>query len=70
MPAVLNAANEMAVASFLDGGIGFDAISDTIRHCMEVLPAMPADSIEGVLEADRQSRETASRYIASLPSRN
>ncbi|MCU0735828.1 MAG: 1-deoxy-D-xylulose-5-phosphate reductoisomerase [Methylotetracoccus sp.] len=70
MPAVLNAANEMAVASFLDGGIGFDAISDTIRHCMEFLPAVPADSIEGVLEADRRSREAASSYIASLPSRN
>ncbi len=70
MPAILNAANEVAVATFLDGRIGFDVIADTIRSCMERLPAVPADSIEGVLEADRQSRETAFRYIANLPSKN
>lgn len=68
MPTILNAANEVAVATFLDGGIAFDAIAGTIRFCMDQLAAVPADSIERILEADRQSRETATRYIAKLPS--
>lgn len=66
MPAILNAANEMAVASFLDGNIRFTAIPDTISYCMDKVAGTAADSIEIVLEADRAAREAAQRYIATL----
>ncbi len=69
MPTILNAANEAAVAGFLDGRIRFTAIADTIRCCMDRLKAVPADSITCVLDADRQSRETAERYMAGLAGR-
>lgn len=63
-PAILNAANEIAVASFLEGRIRFPAIPATIAHCMEAVPAGAADSIEAVLEADRQARAAAHDFIA------
>jgi 1-deoxy-D-xylulose-5-phosphate reductoisomerase len=51
MPAVLNAANEAAVAAFLDGGIGFNDIPDIIKKTMQSHEKTGADSIEAVLEA-------------------
>ncbi|BBL76726.1 1-deoxy-D-xylulose-5-phosphate reductoisomerase [Methylomagnum ishizawai] len=65
-PAILNAANEIAVASFLEGSIRFPAIPDTIAYCMDTLPAGAADSIEAVLEADGAARAAAHDYIARL----
>jgi 1-deoxy-D-xylulose-5-phosphate reductoisomerase len=67
MPAILNAANEIAVASFLDGNIRFTAIPDTLSHCMNTVAAGKADSIDAVLDADRASRQAAHEYIARLP---
>ena len=66
MPAILNAANEVAVAAFLDEGIRFTAIPDVISHCMDGIPVGKADSIEHVLDADRAARELAETYIRSL----
>ncbi len=63
MPAVLNAANEVAVAAFLEERIRFTAIPGIIEHCMEKVPSCPADSIESVLGADRESRLTAQTFI-------
>jgi 1-deoxy-D-xylulose-5-phosphate reductoisomerase len=65
-PAILNAANEVAVASFLDGRIRFTAIPDTISHCMDAIAVGPADTIEAVLDADRESRAAAHTYITRL----
>lgn len=65
-PAILNAANEIAVAAFLEGSIRFPAIPDTIAYCMDTLPAGAADSIEAVLEADGAARAAAHDYIARL----
>ncbi|SMF96897.1 1-deoxy-D-xylulose 5-phosphate reductoisomerase [Methylomagnum ishizawai] len=65
-PAILNAANEIAVAAFLEGRLRFPAIPDTIAHCMDAIPAGAADSIEAVLEADRTARAVAHDYIARL----
>lgn len=59
MPTILNAANEAAVASFLDGRIPFTAIAETICHCMQRVPTAEAESIECVLDADRRAREAA-----------
>ena len=65
-PAILNAANEIAVACFLEGRIRFPAIPDTIAHCMDTISAGAADSIEAVLEADRVARTAAHDFIARL----
>jgi 1-deoxy-D-xylulose-5-phosphate reductoisomerase len=58
-PAILNAANEIAVAAFLDGSIGFldiASIADETLQCCD--PPAPA-SVEEVLEVDRQARAAA-----------
>ena len=66
MPAILNAANEVAVASFLDGKIRFTAIPDVIKHAMDTVENLKATDIDAVLEADRLSRHTAESFIAGL----
>jgi len=60
-PAVFNAANEVAVASFLAGDLPFGALSGVIEEVLSSLDTVPADSLEIVLEADRWARETAAR---------
>ncbi|MDO6460741.1 1-deoxy-D-xylulose-5-phosphate reductoisomerase [Granulosicoccaceae sp. 1_MG-2023] len=62
--AVLNAANEVAVAAFLDGNAGFMTIPATIEHCLGALPVRPADTLDAVLEADAQARECAAAFLA------
>jgi 1-deoxy-D-xylulose-5-phosphate reductoisomerase len=66
MPAILNAANEEAVASFLDGRIRFTSIPDTIRCCMEKVAVTAVTSVDCVLEADRQAREVARGYVSNI----
>jgi 1-deoxy-D-xylulose-5-phosphate reductoisomerase len=65
-PAILNAANEVAVASFLDSGIAFLDIAAIARECVEDYdPPAPA-SLDEVLEIDREARrrthEIAGKY--------
>lgn len=62
-PAVLNAANEVAVASFLDGRLGFDRIAGIIAATLDTIEAQDADSLDVVLEADRRARECAARFV-------
>jgi 1-deoxy-D-xylulose-5-phosphate reductoisomerase len=62
MPAVLNGANEIAVASFLEGRIGFLDIPDLIEKTMRAHQAHSIETIEKVMEADNWARDTA-RYI-------
>jgi 1-deoxy-D-xylulose-5-phosphate reductoisomerase len=69
-PAMLNAANEVAVAAFLAGKIGFMDIARTIGHiidrCQQAgAPAL--DSIEAALRADADARQNAEQFIAQLP---
>jgi 1-deoxy-D-xylulose-5-phosphate reductoisomerase len=59
MPAVLNGANEIAVASFLEGKIGFLDIPDLIEDVMGVHRPHPIDSIETVMEVDNWARDKA-----------
>lgn len=66
MPAILNAANEVAVASFLDGHIRFTAIPDVIKHAMDTVDNLKATDIDAVLEADAVGRRAAKAYIAQL----
>ena len=61
--ATLNAANEVAVAAFLKGNIGFTAIPDIISRVLDAQPNNRADSLESILLADQQARIQASRLV-------
>ncbi|MBD9479783.1 1-deoxy-D-xylulose-5-phosphate reductoisomerase [Pseudoxanthomonas sp. PXM02] len=63
-PAVLNAANEVAVSAFLQGRIGFLSIPALVEDALAALPAAPADSLEVLLAADAQARHLTERNLA------
>ncbi len=67
-PTVLNAANEIAVASFLAGALGFRQIPELIEAVMSDSEARPLASVDDVLTADRAARERAEGWIHSLRS--
>jgi 1-deoxy-D-xylulose-5-phosphate reductoisomerase len=58
-PAILNAANEIAVQAFLDGQIGFRMIDQLIARVMDKLPHGMVQDIDAVLEYDRNARAMA-----------
>jgi 1-deoxy-D-xylulose-5-phosphate reductoisomerase len=62
-PAVLNAANEVAVSAFLEGRIGFLDIGRINLRVLESSTWAPVDSVEAVLEADRRGRDRAQKWI-------
>jgi 1-deoxy-D-xylulose-5-phosphate reductoisomerase len=64
-PALLNAANEIAVQAFLDLQIGFRQIDRVIAHVMERVPHEAASSIAAVMEQDALARAAARGYIGS-----
>ncbi len=64
-PAVMNAANEVAVQAFLDRRAGFGDIPRVIRAALDRHAGDPGDSLDEVLAADARARETASRALAS-----
>jgi 1-deoxy-D-xylulose-5-phosphate reductoisomerase len=59
LPAVLNAANEVAVEAFVNRRINFPQISDTVRRTMERHKMVSNPSLEQILEADASAREEA-----------
>jgi 1-deoxy-D-xylulose-5-phosphate reductoisomerase len=63
MPAVLNAANEVAVNAFMQRQIGFNDISVVIKNTMYLHERKPALEIDAVVEADRWAREKAERIV-------
>jgi len=64
LPAVMNAANEVAVAAFLDGRIGFTDIEDTVKKtCDQVYKDNCKADIESVTFADSKGREIANKMI-------
>ena len=65
MPAVLNAANEVAVRSFLDGRIGFTDIAEINRLVMSAHTVQPAGDIDSVLDADSWARGQAENIAAA-----
>ncbi len=58
-PAVLNAANEVAVAAFLDAGLRFTAIPRIIEAALAAVPVIDSPDLDAVLQADRAARECA-----------
>ena len=65
-PAILNAANEVAVAAFLEGMISFTAIPEIIAATLDGLPVRALDSLADVLAADTRARQFAERAIAGM----
>ncbi|MCK9237163.1 MAG: 1-deoxy-D-xylulose-5-phosphate reductoisomerase [Thiopseudomonas sp.] len=63
-PAILNAANEVAVAGFLAGQIGFLDIAHLIDSILQQLSVQPVTDLQAVLTADQQSRELAHKWLA------
>jgi 1-deoxy-D-xylulose-5-phosphate reductoisomerase len=63
-PCVLNAANEVAVHSFLDGRLDFLGIPAVIEAALDRLPAAPVRAFESLYEADREARAVASELVA------
>ena len=57
--AILNGANESAVARFLEGKIGFLEIADRVARAMEQVPVVQNPNLVDVLEADKAAREAA-----------
>ena len=65
-PALLNAANEVAVQAFLDLKIGFRQIDRVIAHVVDTLPHGDAHSIEAVMAQDAAARAAAEACVAGL----
>ena len=64
-PTVLNAANEVAVAAFLDNGIGFLDIAAIVEETLAALPGRRIDSLDDVHDTDREARTIASRLVGN-----
>ena len=65
-PTVLNAANEIAVAAFLNEGMPYLYIPSVVERTLNVMPASDADSIEYILDIDIQARKVARDCIKSI----
>lgn len=68
MAATLNAANEVAVAAYLEQGIGFLDIAEVISRTMDAHHPREVSAVEDALEADRWAREKAGALINNLKS--
>ncbi len=64
-PAVLNAANEVAVAAFLNGRLGFLQIAAIVNEALNGCALSSAESLDAVLDADAQARRFAQLAIDS-----
>ena len=65
-PCVLNAANEVAVAAFLDKRIKFTDIAKVVAHCLAQDFSDGRHDIEGLLAQDAQTRRQAREFMAAL----
>ena len=65
-PCVLNAANEVAVAAFLDKRIKFTDIAKVVAHCLAKDFSDGRHDIEGLLAQDAQTRRQAREFMAAL----
>lgn len=67
MPCIINAANEIAVSGFLNGHIGFLAMSDLIEACMQKLNFINEPSLQDYLNTDKETRAFAQNLIQKMP---
>ncbi len=66
MPAVLNGANEIVVAAFLENKISFLQIPEIIEKTMSAHNSCPVETLQSVISADSWARSTAEKEIAVL----
>src|SRR6185436_10191631 len=62
LPAVLNAANEVAVEAFVNRKINFPQITETVRRTMDAHQVVPHPALEQILEADAWARQAALKF--------
>jgi 1-deoxy-D-xylulose-5-phosphate reductoisomerase len=65
-PTVLNAADEVAVAAFLDGGLPFTGIAAVIERTLEEMPALPVTHFDDLFATDAEARERAAASVREL----
>ncbi|MBX7125456.1 MAG: 1-deoxy-D-xylulose-5-phosphate reductoisomerase [Cyclobacteriaceae bacterium] len=63
MPCILNAANEVAVARFLQDQISFNKMPDVVEYCMERVGFIANPGLDDYVETDKIARHLASEYI-------
>lgn len=67
MPCIVNAANEIAVAGFLNNGLSFLAISDIIEECMQKVDFQAKPRLDDYLNTDKETRIFAQNLIKQIP---
>lgn len=65
-PAVLNAANEIAVAAFLDEGLPYLQIPVVVEEILSAIPTVNADSLELILGIDASARQAAQAVVKNI----
>jgi 1-deoxy-D-xylulose-5-phosphate reductoisomerase len=65
-PAVINAANEEAVAAFLAGRLPFRRIAEVVESCLAAAAIVPVDRLETVVDADLTARRQAQRMMRAV----
>lgn len=65
-PAILNAANEIAVAAFLNQQVGFMGIPAIVEHTLNTIPHQAATQLDVILEADQNARHVAQQYVVNI----
>lgn len=63
-PAMLNAANEVAVAAFLDGRVRYLEIASIIEEVLNLEPVVSVDDLDAVFTADAKARVLAERWLS------
>ena len=66
-PAILNAANEIAVEAFLAGHIGFSRITAVAEETLARYDAPPPDNLEDILAVDSEARKRAREALETAP---
>ena len=64
-PCAFNAANEVAVAAFLEGRLPFLGIAETVEETLASVPGEPAADLDELVEADAEARRLAQRTAAA-----
>ncbi|HEU4392475.1 MAG TPA: 1-deoxy-D-xylulose-5-phosphate reductoisomerase [Solirubrobacterales bacterium] len=65
-PCVLNAADEVAVAAFLEGAIPFTGIGDVIERVLAAMPAQPVAHFDDLFAADAEARQRSEEQVRGL----
>jgi 1-deoxy-D-xylulose-5-phosphate reductoisomerase len=65
-PAVMNAADEVAVEAFLQGRLGFLGITDVVSRTLEQVEWRDLATVDDVIDVDREARAVASGLIAGV----